>query len=231
MRTVEKSFIEHLRVTGQMEDAFQGWKKDRPALEEFKGVEELVRFCGNPNEDLLQAKNRVIAAICAEAIEGDDEAVLLLIWLYMGIFRNILRKIGPSPLSQDELESEMLAAFLEEVAVAAGDDEKLFGRLFYAVKHRVWEAIREKRAELSRQTDFDLEPSGPSPFVDNPALVVERAVKEGVLLEADAELVIATRIEDLSVGEFALTHGMSPEKAHKRRQRAEQKLIVWLRSE
>jgi len=41
---------------------------------------------------------------------------------------------------------------------------------------------------------------------------VERAVKARVLLEVDAELVIATRIEDLSVGEFALTHGMSPER-------------------
>lgn len=159
MRTVEKTFIKHLRATGQMGDAFQGWKKDRPALKEFKSVEELVRFCRNPNEDLLEEKNRAIAAVCAEAVEGDDEAELLLIWLFIGVFRKILRKIGPSPLSRDELESEMLAAFLEEVAVAAGDEEKLSGRLFYAVKHRAWEAIREKRAELSRRADFNLEPA------------------------------------------------------------------------
>ncbi len=228
MRTVEKNF-ERLRANSRIEDAFQGWKEDQPALEGFEGVEELIRFCRNRNDDLLHEKNRVIAAVCAEAAQDDDEAGLLLVWLFIGIFRNLAGRIGECPLSPDELESEMLAAFWEEVRRA--EEEKLVGNLFYAVKHRLWEAIREKRAELSRRSDFNLEPAGASPFVNNPALVVERAAKEGVLSAADAELVIATRLEDLSVEDFVRKHGLSLEGTHKRRQRAEQKLIDWLRSE
>jgi len=228
IRTVEKSF-DRLRETYRMEEAFQGWNEDRPALAGFGSLEELIRFCRNQNEDLLYEKNRVIAALCTEAAEGDGEAGLLLVWLFMGIFHNLAMRIGPCPLSPDELESEMLSAFWEEVRRAK--EEKLSGTLFYAVKHRVWGAVREKRAEFSRQAIFNLEPAGPSPFVENPSLVVERAAKEGVLSEIDAELVIATRLEDLAVEEFGRKHGMSREQTHKRRQRAEQKLIGWLRAE
>lgn len=77
IRMAEKSF-ESLRATGRMEKAFQGWKKYRTPLAGFGSVEELISFCRNQNEDFLQEKNCAIAAVCAEAVDGDDEAELLL---------------------------------------------------------------------------------------------------------------------------------------------------------
>lgn len=221
--------VRSLRNSGQMEKAFQGWKRRHAVLCEYSSVEDLIHLFRSPEKDLMHEKNDVMAALCEEVGEGDETAGILLVWIFIGAFRRIVGKIGRSPLNQDELESEMFTAFWEAAKTNGSNAEKLTLRLFDTIRGAARKALKQARREASRTAEFDLEPAGPSPFVDNPALVVERARGEGIISEEEAEIIIATRLEGIPVQEFGSMQGLTREAAGMRRMRAEEKLTTWLR--
>ena len=229
LKAVEDGF-RSLRKSGQIEKAFQGWKRRHAALCEYSSVEGLIHLFRSPEEGLVYEKNDVLAALCEEVGEGDETAGILLVWIFIGAFRRIVGKIGQSPLSQDELESEMFTAFWEAAKTNGSNAERLTLRLFDTIRGAARKALKQARRDASRTAEFDLDPAGPSPFVDNPALVVERARDEGIITEEEAEIIIANRLEGVSVEEFGLAQDLTREAAGMRRMRAEEKLTNWLQS-
>lgn len=228
LKAVQDGF-QSLRKSGQIEKAFQGWKGRHEALDEYSSVEDLIHLFRAPEGGLVYEKNDALAALCEEVGEGDETAGILLVWIFIGAFRRIVGKIGRSPLSQDELESEMFVAFWEAAKANGSNAEMLTLRLFDAIRSAARRAVKQARREVSRKAEVDLEPAGPSPFVDNPALVVERARDEGIITDEEAEIIVATRLEGISVEEFGSQQDLTREAAGMRRMRAEEKLTTWLR--
>lgn len=68
----------------------------------------------------------------------------------------------------------------------------------------------------------------PSPVMGHPDVVLARAVAEGVITRADAELIGSTRLEDVSLAVAAQARGAGYEATKKARRRAEHRLAAYL---
>jgi hypothetical protein len=71
-------------------------------------------------------------------------------------------------------------------------------------------------------------PLAPRPPWGHPDLVLARAVMEQVLTRDEAQLIGATRLEDVTVAEWAAVHEVGLWAVYKARERAELRLLAWL---
>lgn len=69
----------------------------------------------------------------------------------------------------------------------------------------------------------------PHPPWGHPDLVLARAVADGVLTPTEAELIGATRLEEVAVADWAARHQAGEWAVYKTRKRAEQRLVAYLR--
>ncbi|KAA5825423.1 hypothetical protein F1721_32815 [Saccharopolyspora hirsuta] len=100
-----------------------------------------------------------------------------------------------------------------------------------------WAAYRAGHTALRESLDAPV-PSGsgfrstePAPPWGHPDFVLARAVAEGVITAAEAELIGATRLEGLPLQTAAEQRGVSYEAIKKTRRRAELRLAAYLRTE
>lgn len=204
-------------------------------LDGFLDVEELIAFVRSRDQTEYDMKNDVLAALCRVATsqgrEGYEQAGILVIWLFSGAMRNISREIGKSPLNLDELDSEMVAGFWEEVSAGCRRSRGFSSRLYHAARRRAWKAVIAARKQEAGATEADLESMPDLGASGNPSAVLEAAESEGILSDAQAELIEATRIEGQSVASVACGMGLSREAAGMRRKRAEDRLASWLLAE
>jgi hypothetical protein len=91
-------------------------------------------------------------------------------------------------------------------------------------------ADRLLRAEVAERARPGTDPVSAAPRRPwgHPDLVLERAVRAGVIGAADAELIGATRIGDVELAEVANALGISYKACHQWRRRAESALVEWL---
>ena len=79
-----------------------------------------------------------------------------------------------------------------------------------------------------REASVGLELEAPARPAVHGELVLDQAVAGGVVSRADAELIAATRIQEVRLRELAGRWGVGYEALRKRRQRAEAALAGWL---
>jgi hypothetical protein len=127
-----------------------------------------------------------------------------------------------------DIHAEVLKGFLAELAIIDLRPPRIMLRLR-------WAAYRSGRAALDEAL------AGPTPmqpgFRSNPPhapwghpdLVLVRAVADGVLTETEAALIGTTRLEDMTVADWAAHHQMGEWAAFKTRKRAELRLADYLR--
>src|SRR6266540_3503855 len=128
-----------------------------------------------------------------------------------------------------DLEAEMLAGLLEAIRVLPADEDRVAGRL---LRWALFAGLRmvERNAVQSRREVAVWTSAEPPRPASHPDLVLADAVADGVLTAVEAELVGETRLGGVPLGELADRWGISYQAAKKRRQRAEARLVRWLRA-
>lgn len=124
----------------------------------------------------------------------------------------------------EDIDTEVLTAFIETIRTADLDTSSVFPRMCAAAK-RAGERAREN-AEAGAARRFPLQESSPPPVPwGHPDLVLLDAVAKGVISEVDAELIGMTRLEKRTLADAARELGLTTEAAKKRRQRCEPVLV------
>ncbi len=126
-----------------------------------------------------------------------------------------------------DLEAEMLAALVETIAVLPARADRIAARLLWpAVRagHRFVERERAWRAWEEPHASLPVPARSPA----HPDLVLEQAVREGVISARHAELVAETRIGGVALRELARRWDVSYKALCRRRERCEPALIAWL---
>lgn len=231
------TFIESLKdrchsllTSGALDQALATWKTTSPAFSAFVDVGQIVELLTNTGSQLKHEKDLALRALCEIAREGDEEASLLLIWLFAGVFLRTRLEIGSCRLSEEELEAEMLAGFWDEIARAQGPEENVATRLFYAIQNRAWKAVRwANRGGLPiDDPDEEVIVSARTFDLPDPIELVERALGQGAISQKEADLILSTRVHGRSLELLANAAGVSPRAVAMRRRRAERKFMSWL---
>ena len=134
-----------------------------------------------------------------------------------------------------DVHAAVLTGFLAELAVVDVARPRIMLRLRWAAYRAGLACVREALdAPIPTPEVFTRDAfTSRSPVMPagHPDLVLARAVGDGVLSAGEAELIGATRLEDLSLGEAAVRRQAGYEATKKARQRAERRLVDYLRRE
>jgi hypothetical protein len=176
------------------------------------------------------ARDAAIAALLARAkAEGGAATIGLAVVLLPGLRHAASPLIRTCPRKRADLEAEMLAGLLEGIRAVRPDEDRVAGRLLryglFAGRRLVERLCIQGRRE--RPVWTSAEPPRPA---SHPDLVLFDAVAEGVLTVAEAELIGETRLGGVPLSELAARWGVGYEALKKRRQRAEARLVRWLRA-
>ena len=126
-----------------------------------------------------------------------------------------------------DLEAEMLAALVETIATLPARADRIAARLVwpavraahrFVAQERAWRVWEEPRSSLP----------APARPLAHPDLVLEEAVRAGVLSARQAELIGETRIGGVPLRVLARRWGVSYKALCRRRERCEPALIAWL---
>jgi len=148
--------------------------------------------------------------------------------LLPGIGRRVYPLCRAYPRLAHDLEAEALAGLIQAVRGWPCGQDRVATRL-------VWSAARAAHRLLAREVQvgqhevnvgLELEP--PTQKTGHGELVLAEAVAAGVVSATDAELVAASRIQEVPLRELATGWGVGYEALRKRRQRAEARLAGWL---
>ncbi|MEV0598472.1 hypothetical protein AB0I82_04080 [Streptomyces sp. NPDC050315] len=145
-----------------------------------------------------------------------------------GLKRIVAKIPAAAPVDVEEVEQEMLAAFLDELAVLDEAEDRIPGRLCWAAHRTARRLWYRACADAGRHVPL-ADSAAPPPPYGHPDLVLSRAVAAAVITRAEAELIGRTRLEDVSVRTVAAERGVSERHIYRLRSRAEHRLLVALR--
>ncbi|WP_045875832.1 hypothetical protein [Pseudofrankia sp. DC12] len=136
---------------------------------------------------------------------------------------------GYSALDTADVQAEVLTGFLEAAATVRLDLPRITVRLRWATYRAGLAATVQQREAPRPSTDLfetlaQAEAPWFGPVPTGPDQVLTGAVAAGLLTDTEADLIAATRLDDLSISTWAGHHGMAPQRASRLRQRAEQRL-------
>jgi len=177
-------------------------------------------------------KNAAWSALIARARKDPERWIVGCVGVMLPGLRRIARSLtlGYSGDVQD-IESEILLGFLEMLQTLDPDRRSIPALLWWSAKRRGAAALAaELKARSFSLLDRDvLSPRRVVPAPGHPDLVLARAVSHGVVTAEDAELVGTTRLASEPLEEVAHRMGLTYAACRKRRSRAEERLVRFLR--
>lgn len=239
-RELERAYAHELDVS-RLNGALAGWAANVPALARFDSIGSLVAFFRAQGFD--DEKGKVVVTLAELCRRGDEAAKLLVGELFMPALRGTLRRFRGGPLSADELESEIGAAFWDLVTTTTDNTPKPVARLGRRPGDRVLDAIRRERAREKPELPIEelQELAAGTPWPDprkpgRPALgekeagVLAEARDDGAITEFEVQLIAMTRIEGLTLDEARVRLGgeRSTEALGAARRRAERLFQAWV---
>lgn len=227
MSSYERRF-DQLRSIGRLETALIRWRERQEFLMTFSDSESLISTFRSRRDESRLLKHLGLLAICIEAREGDEDAFLLLVGLYLPTFRRLRRDIGVCLLEEEDLEAEMLAGFWEALSDARSLARNPASALFHGPQHRAWKAVAQAGHRRRWIDELEDGPCLESPDDREAIRLVEQAVEAGVLEGNEAALILATRVSQEPVAELAQDSGERRDSLSRRRKRAERRLAEWL---
>lgn len=126
-----------------------------------------------------------------------------------------------------DLDAEILSGF---VAALPGFDPaggKVASRLLWAA-YRSGHGLRCRERTESARCCHGQRSAPPPPLWSHPDFVLADAAAQGVISKHEAQLIGATRLDDLRVSDIAADLGVSAALLRQRRYRAERRLVAWL---
>ena len=127
-----------------------------------------------------------------------------------------------------DIHAAVLAGFLAELPVIDLARPRIMLRLRWAAYRAGHTCLRESLDAPTPSARAFHSAAPPAP-AGHPDLVMARAVTAGVITPVEAELIGSTRLEEVSLAEAAARRGTGYEAAKKARQRAEHRLVAFVR--
>ncbi|MFE1401155.1 sigma-70 family RNA polymerase sigma factor [Nocardiopsis dassonvillei] len=227
LAATEESFIRltrtHLLVRGH---SVHPWLQDRSyGLDELR---EILMTRGTPYAVRDQVWRHTIAAA-----RRSKDWMLGALGLAMPMLRSAARmaRRGLDPHSVADVEAEALAAAMHQIRTIRLE----YARIAYYLSCRVRRAALGARKRALAAPDLlthptDLPDSGSEPDTAGSCdEVLFAAAREGIISEADAELIARTRLEAVPLATIAAELGVAYKTLAKRRRRAETCLAAGLR--
>jgi DNA-directed RNA polymerase specialized sigma24 family protein len=139
--------------------------------------------------------------------------------------KRIAAKLGPCfPGEPSDLDSEILAAFLQAVENVDPGQSGLPGRLYRVALRRGYEVCEQEQRQTYQCLDFDAE----CPSAGNPDLALARAVLDGVVTARQANLVCGVLLDRTRRSEVARRLGMSRDRVRRELNTATRGLSAYL---
>jgi hypothetical protein len=219
------------QASGALDDALRHWRTRHEELKSFDHPADLMTFVREPDKDRHEFKDRVLAALCAEGVRGDDDAALLLVWLmFPGLLLLRRRLAARGGLDGDDLDAELLAGVWESAARVRSETRYVAKRLLDGGRRSALAAIRHEEAWIGRIGPSQENAEELPTVMDDAGEtldVLSEAVAAGVISRVDVELFRASRV---AIPELRSRLGISESAARSRRLRAKRRLLDWLAS-
>lgn len=207
-------------------------------MRKFSDFEDFLDRCEQPGFFEDTTGDAALAALCAQAANGgrhaaaDDDAACLLLWVLLAPLLG--RSKNPdiaTPLDADDVQAEIAAGVWEEAVSVVPESKGVASRLINAGRRRARRAARaEFDYQLCKQRLRELLSVGADPGNSSaPEHVVAIARARGVINEVEGDLIVSTRLEEEPLRAVAARQGLTPKAASRRRDRAETRLLAWMR--
>jgi hypothetical protein len=163
--------------------------------------------------------------------EGGAWLVGLAGVLLPGIGRRVYPLCRAFPRLAHDLEAEALVSLLQAVQAWQLGEDRVATRLVWAAARGAHRLLRRETALGDREASVGLRLEPPPRPPAHGDLLLAQAVRAGVLSRMDAELIAASRVEEIPLRQLAGRWGAGYEALRKRRYRAEAALARWLAAE
>jgi len=229
-----------MRDSGRFDRALSEWGTRHSGLRDFEDFDAIERLCRESAAAHYEARDLVLAALCAEAAD-DERARVLLCGLFLPGLLEVRKRLERlrTPTSE-ELTAEILANFWIAVRSFTPDTTRVAQRLVNAALWRTSRTLRHEArwnrheelandfgefAEAFAVTSPSVSASGTVPDGDAVGMLLAQAVADGALSAMEAELLAAPRG---AFAERAAGFGLTSRNGRTRRQAARQRLRQWL---
>jgi hypothetical protein len=225
--------IEHeitaLRGSGALTAALRRCREQCEGLRSFRDAETLIAFLRDSEAGPRRRKDAALAALCVEAINGDQRVATLLLWLLLpGLLRVRSGLAGRDAMEAQDLDAELLTGVWEAATKVRPQTRDVAARLVNGARWRALAAIREAVEWERRSEPLDLHGAElPEPEVGafGSLGILTQAVREGVIIEGEAELILASR---QTIRDVRPRPGVTLSAARQRKHRARLRLVDWL---
>jgi hypothetical protein len=163
--------------------------------------------------------------------EGGAWLVGLAGVLLPGIGRRVYPLCRAFPRLAHDLEAEALTALVQAARGWQLGEDRVATRLVWAAARGAHRLLRRETTVQDREASVGLQLEPPPRPPAHSDLLLAQAVRVGVLAPVDAELIAATRVEEVPLRQLAGRWGVGYEALRKRRYRAETALARWLAAE
>lgn len=200
------------------------WQAIEPALRAFSDPAAVLRFLRRsvPGE----RQDRVLRALVSRAGEDPAAGRLVLHALLPGL-KSLSARLLVDTRDQEELWSTLLACAWQRIRRYPVErrPRRVAANVLLDTLH---DAVAAHRRAVRDRTELDVVPAWLAPTrprVDGDIeAVTERAMQAGAITAAEAELILCTRIDGVSLASFARSEGVSYDALRVRRRRAERRL-------
>jgi DNA-directed RNA polymerase specialized sigma24 family protein len=208
---------------------FAAWRAAEPALARFADVVSLQRFLRNPTS--AAESDAVLCALLARARQEPLAARVVLQMIAPGLKR-LAGHMLTNAYERDELWSALLAAAWEQIR-----RYPLKRRRRRVAANLLLDAMHAALAEIARRHPNGSELAAASSLQSaREVCASERdvdallacAVRGGAVSDQEAEVILESRIDGVSLAEIACAQGVSYNTMKLRRQRAERRLLAFL---
>ncbi|WP_261571221.1 hypothetical protein [Frankia gtarii] len=193
---------------------------------------------------LDELRDRLLAGSCPQPVRDAAWAVVIRrsrryggAWtvgaagMALPALRGVCARLGGhSDLDTADVQAEVLTGFLEAAATVGLDLPRIAVRLRWAA-YRAGLALTVQQREIPHpdpdlfQTVAAAEAAWSGPGQAGPEQVLADAVAAGVLTDTEADLIGATRLDEMPISAWAARHATAPRRASRLRERAEQRLV------
>lgn len=201
---------------------FAGLPARQVALDELRG-RLLHRGCPQPLRDAVWA--HLVARSQADGGAWTIGCVGVALPALTGIAARLTARFAGDPR---DVHAAVLAGFLAELAVIDLARPRIMLRLRWGA-YRAGHACLRESLDAPTPSARAFHCAAPPTPSGHPDLVLARAVSAGAITVAEAELIGSTRLDEVPLTEAAARRGSGYEATKKARQRAEHRLVGYVR--
>ncbi|OLT23022.1 hypothetical protein BJF79_46025 [Actinomadura sp. CNU-125] len=175
------------------------------------------------------AKDAVWTQLVRRARSSDPAWVIGCVGVAMPGLKNAAARIVRTTPSRhaDDIVSELLTEFVAQLPRIDTDRPNIAARLIFWARKG---AMRARSRELHPTARDPRElPAPPASHEPAPVELLLQAAQASIITAADAELIIATRLDGLTIQHVARRQGTATKTLYKRRHRAETRMLAAIR--